>query len=190
MKKLMRSCAVLACALAIAGCSMDSLQLGEYVRKEMQEEFVKKDGFKALQMKEVRLIKQGENLYMGIGKGEIDGTPIKFDVKCQYDGKTVLWDASLSDDNAFSLAAKEKAKEVYDKIKAAWPGVKAELKQRYDEAAKKAGEYYDAATKKASEAADDFKREVDKHLQERPAQSTQPAPPTTQPATQPTQTRD
>ena len=163
--------AILACALAIMGCSMDSLQLGEYVRKEMQEEFVKKDGFKALQMKEVRLIKQGENLYVGVGKGEIDGTPIKFDVKCQYDGKTVLWDASLSDDNAISLAAKEKAKEVYEKVKAAWPGVKADLKQRYDEAAKKAGELCDAAAKKAGEAADDFKREVGKHFQERSADS-------------------
>ena len=181
MMKFMKTCAVLACAIAIAGCSMDSLQLGEYVRKEMQDEFVKKDGFKALQMKEVRLIKQGEILYVGIGKGEIDGTPIKFDVKCQYDGKTVLWDASLSDDNAISLAAKEKAKEVYDKIKAAWPGVKAELKQRYDEAAKKAGEYYDAATKKAGEAADDFKREVGKHFQDRSVQPAQTTPVQTTP---------
>ncbi len=169
MDAILKFFAVLACALAIVGCSMDSLQLGEYVRKEMQEEFVKKDGFKALQMKEVRLIKQGENLYVGVGKGEIDGTPIKFDVKCQYDGKTVLWDASLSDDNAISLAAKEKAKEVYEKVKAAWPGVKADLKQRYDEAAKKAGELCDAAAKKAGEAADDFKREVGKHFQERSA---------------------
>ena len=53
MMKFMKTCAVLACAIAIAGCSMDSLQLGEYVRKEMQDEFVKKDGFKALQMKEL-----------------------------------------------------------------------------------------------------------------------------------------
>lgn len=180
MKMTFKACAVLACALAMAGCSMDSLQLGEYVRKEMQEEFVKKDGFKALQMKEVRLIKQGENLYVGVGKGEIDGTPIKFDVKCQYDGKTVLWDASLSDDNAISLAAKEKAREVYARIKAAWPGVKADLKQKCDEAAKKAGELYDAAAKKAGEAADDFKREVGKHFQDG-------APQPAQPATQPTQ---
>ncbi len=176
MKTTLKAFAVLACALAVAGCSMDSLQLGEYVRKEMQEEFVKKDGFKALQMKEVRLIKQGENVYLGVGKGEIDGTPIKFDVKCQYDGKTVLWDASLSDDNELSLVAKEKAKAVYGKIRAAWPGVKEDLKQRYDEASRKTLECIDAATKKAGECIDkatkDFKREVGKHFQDGSAGAT------------------
>ncbi len=160
MKTIINMCMVVALAALVAGCSMDSAQLGEYVKKEMQEELVKTDGLKALKMKEVRLLK-GEGIeYSGVGKGEIDGHPVKFDVKCKYDGKTVLWDASLSDDNLLSLAAKEKAKEVYDKFKGAWPGVKAGIKQKYDAASKKAGEFYNAATRKVEEGIDSVKESI------------------------------
>ena len=144
--------------LLVAGCSMDSAELGEYVRKEMQEELVKNDVFKDLKMTSVRLIK-GEGIeYAGVGKGEIDGYPVKFDVKCRYDGKTVLWDASLVDDNMLTLAGRaagkavrETATDVYNKVKEALPGAKASIKQKYDAASKKAGEYYNAATKKIEE---------------------------------------
>lgn len=136
-----------AMVMLVAGCSMDSAELGEYVRKEMQEELVKNDVFKDLKMTSVRLIKTEGIEYAGEGKGEIDGYPVKFDVKCKYDGKTVLWDASLVDDNMLKLAGmaagkavREKAIAVYNKIKDAWPGVKAGIKQKYDVASKKVGE--------------------------------------------------
>ena len=137
-----------AMTLLVAGCGMDSAELGEYVKKEMQEELVKNDVFKSLQMKSVRLIKGDGMEYAGVGKGEIDGYLVKFDVKCKYDGKTVLWDASLVDDNMLTLAGRaagkavrETATDVYNKVKEAWPGVKAGIKQKYDAAAKKVGEY-------------------------------------------------
>lgn len=150
--------------LLVVGCGMNSAELGEYVRKEMQEELVKNDVFKSLQMKSVWLIK-GEGMeYAGVGKGEIDGYIVKFDVKCKYDGKTVLWDASLVDDNMLTLAGRaagkavrETAADVYNKIKEAWPGAKAGIKQKYDAASKKAGEYYKAATKKVEEGIDSVK---------------------------------
>ncbi len=156
---------IAAVACAAAGCGMNSAQLGEYVRKEMQEELVKNDVFKNLQMREVRLIK-GEGIeFSGVGKGEIDGYAVKFDVKCKYDGNTVLWDASLKDDNMLTLAGaaagkavREKAKELCDKIKAAWPDVKKGIRQKYEEASKKAGEYYDAAVKKVEEGVDAAKK--------------------------------
>ena len=44
MKRTMMG--MLAAALVVAGCSMDSAELGEYVRKELQEEIAKNDVFK------------------------------------------------------------------------------------------------------------------------------------------------
>ena len=160
MNLIINVCIVVALTAMLAGCSMDSAQLGEYVRKEMQEELVKKDGFKALQMKEVRLVK-GEGIsYSGIGKGEIDGCPVKFDVTCKYDGKTVIWDASLSDDNQLSLVAKEKAKEIYGKMKSLVPIAKEGIRQKYDAASKKAEEYCDVASRKAVECLDSVKAKL------------------------------
>ena len=144
----------------IAGCSMDSAELGEYVKKEMQEELVKNDVFKDLKMTSVRLIKTEGLEYSGVGKGEIGTYPVKFDVKCKYDGKTVLWDASLVDDNMVTLASMAAGKALREKIKAAWPGVKKSITEKYDTASKKMGEYYDTAKKKASELLDDAKEKV------------------------------
>ncbi len=160
MKTTIKMCMAVALAAVVAGCSMDSVQLGEYVKREMQDELVKTDGLKALKMKEVRLLKDDGIEYSGVGKGEINGHPVKFDVKCKYDGKTVLWDATLSEDNLLSLAAKEKAKEVYDKVKALWPEVQKGIKRKYDAASKKAGEFYNAATKKVEEGIDSVKESI------------------------------
>ena len=150
--RLAKVCAAVVC-LAIAGCGMDSVQLGEYVKKEMQAELVKVDGLKSLQMKEVRLLQDDDVNYSGVGKGEVDGQLVKFDVKCKYDGKTVLWDASLSNDNLFSLATKEKAQEIYGKIKAG-------LKKTYDSASKKAGELYESAAKGTGKCIDSVKEKL------------------------------
>ena len=160
MKTAINMCMAVALAAVVAGCSMDSVQLGEYVKKEMQAELVKTDGLKTLKMKEVRLLKDDGIEYSGVGKGEINGHPVKFDVKCKYDGKTVLWDASFSEDNLLSLAAKEKAKEVYDKVKALWPEVQKGIKRKYDAASKKAGEFYNAATRKVEEGIDSVKESI------------------------------
>jgi len=153
-------CVLAFCALAFAGCSMDSAQLGEYVRKEMQEELVKNDVFKDLKMTSVRLVKTEGIEYAGVGKGEIGTYPVKFDVKCKYDGKTVIWDASLVDDNMLTLAGVAAGKALRDKIKAAWPGVKKGITEKYATASKKMGEYYDTAKQKASELLDDAKEKV------------------------------
>ena len=42
---------------------------------------------------------------------------------------------------AAGKAVRETATDVYNKVKEAWPGVKAGVKQKYDAAAKKVGEY-------------------------------------------------
>ena len=148
--RFVRVCMAVACVLAVAGCSMDSAELGEYVRKEMQEELVKNDVFKDLKMTSVRLLKTDGIEYAGVGKGEIGSYPVKFDVKCRYDGKTVIWDASLADDNMLTLTGVAAGKAIRDKIKAAWPGVKKSIAGKYDAASKKMGEYYDTVKDKAS----------------------------------------
>ncbi len=151
---------IAAVACAAAGCGMDSAQLGEYVKKEMQEELVKTSGLKDLKMTDVRLIK-GEGVeYSGVGKGEIGGHVVKFDVTCKYDGKTVLWDAKPSEENFALLATKEKARDICNALKAAWPEVKKSAKETLDAASKKAGEYYDAASKKAGEYYDAAKKKT------------------------------
>ena len=139
----------------VAGCGMDSAQLGEYVRKEMQEELTKNDDvFKALKMSEVRLVKMDDVQYEGVGKGEISGCPVKFAVKCKYDGKTVLWDASLLDDNIVSLTGAVAGRAIYEKIKASWPEVKKSISEKCAAMSKAAGEYCDSAAKKAEECID------------------------------------
>ena len=158
MNKVMKVGMVAACAALIVGCAKNSAELGEQVMREMQAELVKTPGLKALRMREVRLIKRDELNYQGVGKGEICGCPIKFDVKCQYDGSTVLWDADLSEDNLALLAAKEKAGEAYAAAKAAWPGVKAGLKAKFDAAVKKAGTCLDAAARQTEACCDEAAR--------------------------------
>ena len=150
---LVRACVAAACLLVIAGCGMDSVQLSEYVKKEMQAELVKVDGLKSLQMKEVRLLQDDEVNYSGVGKGEIDGRVVKFDVKCKYDGETVLWDASPSNDSLFTLATKEKAQEICGKVKEG-------LKKAYDSASKKAGELYESAAKGTGKCIDSVKEKL------------------------------
>ncbi len=144
--------------LLLAGCGMDSAELGEYVKKEMQEELVKTSGLKDLKMTQVRLVK-GEGInYSGVGKGDIEGYPVKFDVVCKYDGSTVLWDASLSGDNIFSLAAMEKGRMLGKKLRESWPDIKKTLVEKYDNASQKVGEYYNSTKKKAGECLDGAKR--------------------------------
>ena len=155
MKNVVRlfvhACMVAFVAFAFVGCSMDSVQLGEYVKREMQEELVKNDVFKDLKMTSVRLIKTEGMEYAGVGKGEIGAYPVKFDVKCKYDGKTVIWDASLVDDNMLTLAGAAAGKALREKIKTAWPGIKKGIATKYAAASKKMGEYFDTAKQKASE---------------------------------------
>ena len=155
LARFLRACMAVSCVFAIAGCSMDSAELGEYVRKEMQEELVKNDVLKDLKMTSVRLIKTEGMEYAGVGKGEIGAYPVKFDVKCKYDGKTVIWDASLVDDNMLTLAGAAAGKALREKIKTAWPGIKNGIATKYAAASKKMGEYYDTAKQKASELLDD-----------------------------------
>ena len=151
LARFLRACMAVSCALAIAGCGMNSAELGEYVRKEMQEELVKNDVFKDLKMTSVRLVKTEGIEYAGVGKGEIGTYPVKFDVKCKYDGKTVIWDASLVDDNMLTLAGEAAGKALREKIKTAWPGIKNGIATKYAAASKRMGEYFDTAKQKASE---------------------------------------
>ena len=158
MNTVMKVGMVAVCAALIAGCAKNSAELGEQVMREMQTELVKTPGLKALRMREVRLIKRDELNYQGVGKGEIFGCPIKFDVTCQYDGSTVLWNAELSEDNLSVLAAKERAKEAYAAAMAAWPDVKAGLKAKFDAAVKKAGVCLDAAARQTEACCDEAAR--------------------------------
>ncbi len=147
------ACVAMTGMLAIAGCGMDSVQLGEYVRKEMQAELEKRDGLKTLKMKEVRLLRDEGVNYSGIGKGEIDGRTIKFDVKCRYDGKTVIWDASPADDRLFALATKEKAQEIFRNLKEG-------LRKTCESASKMAEECCESASKETEKCIDAVKEKL------------------------------
>jgi len=161
MSGVVRICAFAVCLPVVLGCGMNSAELSEHVMKEMQRDLVKTDGLKALKMKEVRLVKQDDTNYSGFGEGEIDGSPVKFSVKCQYDGHTVIWDAHPSGQSLAVLAAKEKAKETYSKIKASLPDIKSKMKEGYDAAAKKTAECCDAAAEKASSCLDAAKKKLE-----------------------------
>ena len=157
MKNLSVAFAVAALAALVSACTMNSAELGEHVKKEMQSELSKKSGLKGLKMTEVRLVKGEGVSYSGVGKGEIDGCAIEFDVTCKYDGKTVLWNATPSEGWESGLvlrATKEKAEEIVGKLKAVWPEMKKSIGETCDAAAKKAGECYDSAKKKAGECPD------------------------------------
>ena len=160
------ACAAMVSMLAIPGCGMDSVQLGEYVKKEMQADFVKVDGLKSLKMKDVRLLKEEGINYSGVGTGEIDGgRVVNFNVTCKYDGKTVLWNATPADDSLFVLATKEKAKNlcktVKEGVQQAYDTTSKKAGEGYEAAAKKAGECYEAAAKKAGECCEAAAKKAD-----------------------------
>ena len=164
MTKTVRFAFALLALCAMAGCGDTSVDVAAQVKKEMQEELVKKTGLKSLVVEDVVLVKERTDGidYTGVATGKVDGEEVKFDVKCKYDGHSLIWNAELSEGCLTLLAAKERAKELYDKLKGTWPQVKDGVKQASDAVvkaagdageavAKTAGETYDAAKKKAGE---------------------------------------
>lgn len=153
---------VLALMVALIGCSKNSAELSEQVRREMQAEFSKKPGLKGLVMESVKLIQKEKDgfEYEGVGKGNLNGNPVEFDVRCKYDGSTVMWTADLTSDCIAYLSAKEKTNEAIRQWKAAWPDIKDGLRRKYEaactaaaEACEKAAKQVDAICDEAAKAA-------------------------------------
>lgn len=173
MKYAFRALVVALAICAMAGCGKTSVDVAAQVKQEMQAELVKKTGLKSLVVEDVVLVKERADGidYKGVATGKVDGEEVKFDVTCKYDGHSLLWSAELSEGSMAMLAAKEKAKELCEKLKGTWPQVKESVKQASeavvkaaeeagDAMAKKTGETYDAAKKKAGEIIDAAKTVV------------------------------
>ena len=161
MKLFLVGCLV-ACVVLAGGCRKNSAQIAEQVKAEMQQEFTRKPGLKDLVIERVRLVQQSERDFSGVAVGSINGEYVKFDVRCKYDGTSVLWDADLPEEELSELKLKESARDTYLLLKKTWPKVKSSIGETYDAAKKsvaegygaakkKVGEYYDRAAAKAAE---------------------------------------
>lgn len=129
--------------LAVVGCGrMDSRELAEQVKAEMQRDLVKRDLLDTLKVERVTLVHQEGNAYAGKAVGEVYGQPVQFDVTCQYDGTSVLWDAELVGDNPLTLLGRKGELAVRNALATNWPAFKADLRKRYDEAVRKSGDLF------------------------------------------------
>jgi len=162
MKYAFRALLAALAICAMAGCGSNSVDVAAQVKKEMQEELVKKTGLKGLVVDDVVLVKERADGidYTGFATGKVDGEEVRFDVTCKYDGHSLVWKADLSEGCIAVLAAKETAKELCEKLKGSWPQVKESVKQASDAMVKAAGEAGDAMAKKAGETYDAAKKKA------------------------------
>lgn len=140
-------------AVSLAGCGkMDSQELAEQVKLEMQRDLVKQDDYSSLKIGQVTLVHKGGVVYEGIATGDIQGLSVTFDVKCEYDGASLLWNVTPKDHNSLTIMThkgKQYAEKQFDEK---WPKVKKQVKESYGSAVKKSGELYDK-TKESYHAA-------------------------------------
>jgi len=153
MNRIVRIVCVALALCAAAGCEKTSVDVAAEVKKEMQEELVKKTGLKNLVVEDVVLVKERDDGidYTGVATGKVDGEEVKFDVTCKYDGDSLIWKADLSEGCMAVLATKEKAKEWYGKLK---DGVK----RSSDAVAQAVGEASESVKKVAGEATETVKK--------------------------------
>jgi len=165
MNAVIKMVQVVCTATCLAGCGkMDSKELAEIVKGEMQRDLVKQDVYSTLKLTDLTLVhKDGVN-YEGVAKGDVQGMPVSFEVKCEYDGTSWLWKAEPSDHNSLSVMSHKGCQYAGEKFDENWPKVKKGAKESYDAAKKKSGELcektkesYHAAVKKTGEWYDETK---------------------------------
>jgi hypothetical protein len=85
---------VLAVALLI-GCGQSTEQIGETVKKSMQQKFDSDSQFKEwhLSVTSVQVLKQGENRYQGMATVMHEGESHDVPVEITADGSNVMWQA-------------------------------------------------------------------------------------------------
>ena len=127
---------------ALVGCGqMNSHDLSEWVKGEMQRDLVKNVDFDGLRMERVALVHQEGVKYVGVGEGTMKGVPVKFDVTCDYDGHTVVWKSELRD--SLAVYGKIKGGELKTKAGEAWSATRDTFKKGYDKTAAAADEFCD-----------------------------------------------
>ena len=152
MKGVVRCIIVASAVIGIVGCGpMNSKQLAAQVKEEMQRDLVKREFMETLKVESVTLVHKGGNIYAGVATGTVYESPIRFDVKCEYDGTSVLWNAEPVGNNSVSLFGRKYGTAAKESFATNWPIFKAEMKRQYDDAAKKCGETYDAAARKSGQ---------------------------------------
>ena len=146
MNSIVKIINVACVAAALAGCGkMNSKELAEQVKVEMQRDLVRQDLYAGLKLETVTLIHKEGIKYEGVGKGDLHGLPIEFAVTCEYDGASVLWKAEPVGENALTLYGRKGGKYVREKFDENWPKVKAGVKESYLAAVEKSGKWYDKA---------------------------------------------
>lgn len=147
MKAIVKVISVACMAAALAGCGkMDSKELAEQVKSEMQRDLVKQELYAGLKLETVTLIHKEGIRYEGVGKGNLHGLPIEFEVTCEYDGASVLWKAEPVGENALTLLGRKSGKYCREKFDEKWPKVKEGIKTSYLAAVEKSGRWYEKAT--------------------------------------------
>ena len=146
MKSIVKIINVACVAAALAGCGkMDSKELAEQVKAEMQRDLVRQELYAGLKLETVTLIHKEGIRYEGVGKGGLHGLPIEFAVTCEYDGASVLWKAEPVGENALTLLGRKSGKYCREKFDENWPKVKEGIRASYLAAVEKSGQWYEKA---------------------------------------------
>lgn len=153
MKNVVK-CIIFVCVVAaLAGCGkMDSKELADKVKLEMQRDLVKQDDYSSLKIGEVTLVHKGGVVYEGVATGDIQGLSVSFDVKCEYDGVSLLWNVTPKDHNSLTIMSHKGKQYAEKKFEEKWPKVKKQVKDSYDSAVMKSEALYDK-TKESYHAA-------------------------------------
>ena len=144
MKAIVKVICVACMAAVLAGCGkMNSKELAEQVKVEMQRDLVRQDLYAGLKLETVTLIHKEGIKYEGVGKGDLHGLPIEFEVTCEYDGASVLWKAEPVGENALTLLGRKSGKYCREKFDENWPKVKEGIKASYLAVVEKSGRWYE-----------------------------------------------
>lgn len=153
MKEVVKCILSVCMAVHLAGCGkMDSKDLADKVKLEMQRDLVKQDDYSSLKIAQVTLVHKGGVVYDGIATGDIQGLSVSFDVKCEYDGASLLWNVTPKDHNSLTIMSHKGKQYAEKKFDEKWPEVKKQVKASYDSAVRKSVEVYDK-TKESYHAA-------------------------------------
>ena len=146
MKAIVKVISVACMAAALAGCGkMNSKELAAQVKVEMQRDLVTQELYTGLKLETVALVHKEGVRYEGVGKGELHGLPIEFEVKCEYDGASAIWKAEPVGENALTLLGRKSGKYCREKFDENWPKVKEGVKASYLAAVEKSGKWYEKA---------------------------------------------
>lgn len=161
MKEVVKCILSVCMAVHLAGCGkMDSKDLADKVKLEMQRDLVKQDDYSSLKIAQVTLVHKGGVVYEGIATGDIQGLSVSFDVKCEYDGASLLWNVTPKDHNSLTIMSHKGKQYAEKKFDEKWPKVKKQVKESYRATIEKSGKWYEKAKSDAIEKYNELRENI------------------------------